>query len=267
MKVHAATLSELDGIRHAFFTRDGGVSGGIYASLNSGVGSGDDAAHVAENRARMARDLNVDPARLITAFQIHSPNVVVAERPWTVATRPRADAIVTRTPGLAIGVSTADCGPLLFADAAARVIGAAHAGWRGAFSGVIEGTIAAMEKLGADRSRMTVALGPLIRKQNYEVSQNFVDEFLRAERDHARFFSPAARDGHAMFDLPGFIAWRLQRSGIGRFEDIGLCTYADPDRFYSYRRSVHRKEPDYGRHVNAIVLTDEVPASSAGPSG
>ena len=256
MKHHAASLSALDGIRHAFFTREGGVSGGIYASLNSGVGSSDDPDHVAENRARMAQALGVEAERLITAFQIHSPHVVVAEAPWSVETRPKADAIVTRTPGLAIGVSTADCGPLLFADPQARVIGAAHAGWRGAFSGVIEGTIAAMETLGADRGRISVALGPLIRQENYEVSQSFVDEFLRADESYARFFAPAARDGHAMFDLPGFIAARLAQSGIGAFEDVGICTYADPDRFYSYRRSVHRAEPDYGRHVNAIVLAD-----------
>jgi YfiH family protein len=254
MKRHAASLSALDGIRHAFFTREGGVSGGIYASLNSGVGSSDDPDHVAENRARMAEALGVDAARLITAFQIHSPHVVVADEPWSVETRPRADAIVTRTPGLAIGVSTADCGPLLFADPQARVIGAAHAGWRGAFSGVIEGTIAAMETLGASRQRISVALGPLIRKDNYEVSQSFVDEFLRTDENYARFFAPAARDGHAMFDLPGFIASRLEQSGIARFEDIGICTYADPECFYSYRRSTHRAEPDYGRHVNAIVL-------------
>jgi YfiH family protein len=256
MKVHAETLSALDGIRHAFFTREGGVSGGIYASLNSGIGSNDDAAAVTENRTRMAKALGVDADRLLTAFQIHSPNVVVAEEPWTVETRPRADAIVTRTPGLAIGVSTADCGPLLFADPKARVIGAAHAGWRGAFTGVIEGTIAAMEALGADRKRMTVALGPLIRQLNYEVSQSFVDEFVRADESHARFFVPAGRPGHAMFDLPGFIAARVAQTGIEQFEDIGLCTYADPDRFYSYRRSTHRSEPDYGRHVNAIVLSD-----------
>jgi polyphenol oxidase len=256
MKHDAVSLSALDGIRHAFFTREGGVSGGIYSSLNSGVGSSDDPGHVAENRARMARALGVDAARLITAFQIHSPHVVVAEEPWGVENRPRADAIVTRTPGLAIGVSTADCGPLLFAEPQARVIGAAHAGWRGAFSGVIEGTIAAMENLGADRSRISVALGPLIRQDNYEVSQSFVDEFLRADETYARFFAPAARDAHAMFDLPGFIASRLAQSGIESFEDIGICTYADPERFYSYRRSVHRSEPDYGRHVNAIVLAD-----------
>jgi len=256
MKLHAQSLSALDGIRHAFFTREGGVSGGIYASLNSGVGSQDDAAHVAENRARMAKALGVDAERLITAFQIHSPHVVVADEPWSIETRPKADAIVTKTPGLAIGVSTADCGPLLFADAQARVIGAAHAGWRGAFSGVIEGTISAMENLGADRGRITVALGPLIRQSNYEVSQSFVDEFLRADESYARFFAPAPRAQHAMFDLPGFIASRLAQSGIERFEDIGLCTYSDPDRFYSYRRSTHRAEPDYGRHVNAIVLAE-----------
>lgn len=256
MKIHAASLSTLDGIRHAFFTRDGGVSGGIYSSLNSGIGSSDDVSHVTENRARMAKALGVEPGRLITAFQIHSPQVVVADEPWGVETRPKADAIVTKTPGLAIGVSTADCGPLLFADPQARVIGAAHAGWRGAFSGVIEGTIAAMEKLGADRGRIAVALGPLIRQKNYEVSQSFVDEFLRTDETHARFFAPAAREGHAMFDLPGFIASQLAQSGIERFEDIGVCTYSDPDRFYSYRRSTHRAEPDYGRHVNAIVLAE-----------
>jgi YfiH family protein len=143
----------------------------------------------------------------------------------------------------------------LFADARARVIGAAHAGWRGAFSGVIEGTIAAMENLGAKRDRISAALGPLIRQSNYEVSQSFVDDFVRADETYARFFAPAARAGHAMFDLPGFIALRLAQSGITRFEDVGICTYADPDRFYSYRRSTHRAEPDYGRHVNAIVLS------------
>ena len=254
MKLQAESLSALDGIRHAFFTREGGVSQGIYASLNSGIGSSDDASHVTENRARMAQALGVKPDRLITAYQIHSPHVVIADEPWSVETRPKADAIVTRTPGLAIGVSTADCGPLLFADAQARVIGAAHAGWRGAFSGVIEGTIAAMEKLGADRRRISVALGPLIRQNNYEVSQSFVDEFLRIDDTYARFFVPASREGHAMFDLPGFIASRLAQSGVERLEDIGVCTYSDPDRFYSYRRSTHRAEPDYGRHVNAIVL-------------
>ena len=159
MMLQAASLARLDGIRHGFFTRDGGVSDGIYASLNGGVGSKDDARRVGENRARMARALEVEPANFVTCFQIHSPDVVVAERPWTPEARPKADAIVTRVPGLAIGVSTADCGPLLFADEAAGVIGAAHAGWRGAFTGVIENTVAAMEKLGADRSRIARGAG------------------------------------------------------------------------------------------------------------
>jgi YfiH family protein len=254
MMLQSQSLGRLKGIRHGFFTREGGVSDGIYASLNGGIGSKDDQALVAENRARMARALDVTPDRFIGCYQIHSPEVVIAERAWTHADRPKADAIVTNVPDLAIGVSTADCGPLLFADEKARVIGAAHAGWRGAITGVIEATVAAMEKLGAERSRITAALGPLIRQQNYEVSQNFVDEFLRDDEGHARFFSPAGRAGHAMFDLPAFVEQRIRQSGIGAFEDLRLCTYADPERFYSYRRSVHRAEPDYGRHINAIVL-------------
>lgn len=254
MMLQAPSLSRIDGIRHGFFTRDGGVSSGIYGSLNGGVGSKDDAQSVAENRARMARALDVAPDRFLGCYQIHSPEVVIAEKPWTHADRPKADAIVTKVPDLAIGVSTADCGPLLFVDDTARVIGAAHAGWRGAFTGVIEGTLAAMEKLGADRSRTTVALGPLIRQKNYEVGQSFVDEFLRAAESHARFFKPASRDGHAMFDLPAFVAERVRQAGAGTFEDLQLCTYADEQRFYSYRRSVHRAEPDYGRHISAIVL-------------
>jgi YfiH family protein len=254
MMLQSQSLGRLEGIRHGFFTREGGVSDGIYASLNGGIGSKDDQALVAENRARMARALDVAPERFIGCYQIHSPEVVIAERPWTHADRPKADAIVTNVPDLAIGVSTADCGPLLFADENARVIGAAHAGWRGAITGVIEATVAAMEKLGAERSRITAALGPLIRQQNYEVSQSFVDEFLRDDESHARFFSPAERTGHAMFDLPAFVEQRIRQSGIGAFEDLQICTYADPERFYSYRRSVHRAEPDYGRHINAIVL-------------
>lgn len=254
MMVRSPLLSEDEGIRHAFFTRDGGVSDGIYASLNGGVGSHDVASHVAENRARMARHLEVTPDRFLSAYQIHSPQVVVADAPWTTETRPKADAIVTKTPGLAIGVSTADCGPLLFADAQAGVIGAAHAGWRGAFFGVIENTIEAMEKLGAERDKIKASLGPLIRQANYEVSQDFVEQFVRENESHSRFFAPAARAGHAMFDLPGFVAAQIKKSGIKQFDDLGLCTYAEPERFYSYRRSTHLAEPDYGRHINAIVL-------------
>lgn len=252
--LQAPSLSTLARIRHGFFTRSGGVSDGVYASLNGGVGSDDAPDKVAENRARMAQALGVAPERLLTPYQIHSPDVVVADAPWTHAARPRADAVVTRIPGLAIGVSTADCGPLLFADPQAGVIGAAHAGWRGAFTGVIEKTVAAMEALGADRGRILAALGPTIRQPNYEVGPEFVERFIAADAGNARFFSPAERPGHAMFDLAGYIGERLQRAGVGNFEDLGLCTYAEPDRFYSYRRTTQRGEPDYGRHINAIAL-------------
>ena len=248
---------KLTGIRHAFFTRAGGVSGGLYASLNGGTGSNDDAALVAENRARMAGALDVEPRRFLTLYQVHSPNVVVAETPWSAEERPRADGIVTRMRALAIGVTTADCGPILFADPAARVIGAAHAGWRGALSGVIEATVAAMEQLGAARGRIHAAIGPMIRQTNYEVGADLMARFAAEDSASSRFFTPAARDGHALFDLSGYVAARLTRAGIGHIEDIGLCTYADPGRFFSYRRTTHRAEPDYGRHVNAIVLTDD----------
>jgi len=254
--LQAKNLSGLAGIRHGFFTREGGVSQGLYASLNGGVGSDDAPNKVAENRARMAAALGVAPDRLLTAYQIHSPEVVVAEAPWTPESRPRADAIVTRTPKLAVGVSTADCGPLLFADSEARVIGAAHAGWRGALTGVIEATVSAMEKLGADRNRITAALGPTIRQRNYEVGPEFVARFTAAEPDNARFFGDAPKTGHAMFDLTGYIAARIQRAGIVQFEDLALCNYAEPERFYSFRRTTHRGEADYGRHVNAIALSE-----------
>jgi polyphenol oxidase len=251
--IRAASLAALGGIRHAFFTRDGGVSDGLYASLNGGQGSNDRPDHVSENRARMAAALGVVPERFITAYQIHSPDVVIAEEPWTRATRPQADAIVTRVPRLAIGVSTADCGPVLFADPAARVIGAAHAGWKGALTGVIEATIAAMERLGAERARIAAAIGPTIRQPRYEVGPEFLARFRAADADNERFFAPSPRAGHAMFDLAGYIAARLDRAGLDRIEDVGHCTYADP-RFFSYRRATHRAEPDYGRHINAIAL-------------
>jgi len=254
--LQALLLSELAGVRHGFFTRSGGVSHGVYATLNGGTGSNDAPDNVEENRARMAIALGVTPDRFLTAYQIHSPDVVVVEEPWTHDRRPRADAIVTRLPRLAIGVSTADCGPLLFADAEAHVIGAAHAGWRGALAGVIEAAIAAMEKLGAERSRIATALGPTIRQPNYEVGSEFVERFLAADADNKRFFKPSTSSGHAMFDLGGYIAERLQRAGITNFEDLGLCTYAEPERFFSYRRTTKLGEPDYGRHINAIALAD-----------
>jgi YfiH family protein len=252
--VTAATLSAQTGVRHAFFTRAGGVSTGIYASLNAGVGSHDDPAHVAENRARMAQALGATADRFLTTYQIHSANVVVAQTPWNPGDRPRADAIVTREPGLAIGIATADCGPVLFADAHARIIGAAHAGWRGALAGVTDATIAAMEKLGASRARIVAAVGPMIRQASYEVGPELVAQFTNADSGNARFFKPGDRADHAMFDLAGYVRHRLSEAGLSRIEDVGLCTYAEPERFYSFRRTTHRGEPDYGRHVNAIVL-------------
>jgi YfiH family protein len=246
----------LRNIRHGFFTRAGGVSEGIYASLNGGVGSKDDAARVRENRARMAKTLGVAADRFVTAFQIHSPDVVVAETSWSADARPRADGIVTRVSRLAIGVTTADCGPVLFAEGTARVVGAAHAGWRGTLAGILEATIAAMEKLGADRTRIVATLGPMIRQANYEVGDELVQRFIAEDRDNARFFAEGEREGRAQFDLAGYIGARLERAGLRAIEDLALCTYAEPERFYSYRRSVHRGEPDYGRHVNAIALLD-----------
>jgi hypothetical protein len=254
MMIEARTLA-LDGIRHGFFTRNGGVSGGLYTSLNGGVGSNDDRAHVAENRARMAAAVGVEPSRFLTCFQIHSPQVVIAETPWLPEARPHADAIVTRMRALAIGVSTADCGPVLFADPRAHVIGAAHAGWRGALAGVIEAAVEAMERLGAARGQIRAAIGPMIRQPNYEIGPDLIARFAAEDPASSRFFATAARQNHAMFDLAGYIGSRLTRAGITQIEDVGLCTYADAERFFSFRRSTHRAEADYGRHVNAIALS------------
>jgi YfiH family protein len=256
MTLGSPLLSAIPGLRHGFFDRDGGVSGGIYESLNGGIGSQDDPSHVAENRRRMAARMGVKPERFLTAFQIHSPDVAVATGPWDTAARPRVDAIVTRTEGLAIGVTAADCGPILFVDPSARVIGAAHAGWKGALTGVLESTIAAMEQLGAERGGIVAAIGPLIRQHSYEVGAEFVERFTLADADNAGFFIPSSRAGHAMFDLAGLIRMRLENAGVLMIDDTGVDTYSD-ERFYSYRRSVHRGEPDYGRHVHAIVLEDE----------
>ena len=256
MTFGSSLLAAIPGLRHAFFTREGGVSGEIYESLNGGLGSNDDPANVLENRRRMAEQMGVEPANFISVHQVHSPDAVVATGPWPDDTRPRADAIVTCTEGIAIGVTAADCGPILFADAGARVIGAAHAGWKGALTGVVESTIEAMEKLGADRGGIVAAIGPLIRQHSYEVGGEFVERFLDAGGDNKSFFIPSVRSGHAMFDLAGFIRMRLENAGVLMIDDIGVDTYSDP-RFYSYRRSVHRTEPDYGRHVHAIALTSE----------
>jgi YfiH family protein len=249
----SSLLSAIPGLRHAFFSREGGVSKGIYTSLNGGIGSHDNPADVAENRRRMAEAMGVAIERFLTLFQVHSPDVAVATEPWKSEARPRADALVTRVEGLAIGVTAADCGPVLFVDPQARVIGAAHAGWKGALTGVLEATVAAMEKLGAERAGIVAAIGPLIRQQSYEVGAEFVERFINADADNARFFIASARAGHAVFDLAGFIRTRLENAGVLMIDDVGIDTYAD-ERFYSYRRSVHRNDGDYGRHVHAIAL-------------
>jgi YfiH family protein len=256
MTLESPLLSAIPGLRHAFFTREGGVSDGIYAGLNGGLGSSDDPASVAENRRRMAEQMGVGPEHFLSVWQIHSPDAVIVTGPWQGTARPKADAMVTRTEGLAIGVTTADCGPILFVDPNARVIGAAHAGWKGALTGIVESTVDAMEKLGAERSGIVAAIGPLIRQHSYEVGGEFVERFVEADAENALFFVPSAREGHAMFDLAGFIRTRLENAGVLMIDDTGIDTYSD-ERFYSYRRSVHRREPDYGRHVHSIALTPD----------
>ncbi|BBK44760.1 laccase domain protein [Allostella vacuolata] len=254
--ITAPALAALPGIRHAFFTREGGVSGGIYAGLNCGFGSGDEASSVAENRARAMRRLDLPAEALATLHQVHSPTAVAAEAAWPRGTAPRADAVVTATPGLAAGILTADCTPVLFADADARIVGAAHAGWRGALYGVLDSTIAAMEERGAARGRIVAAVGPCIGPASYEVGAEFRDRFLAVEAGFDAFFTPGARPGKFQFDLPGFVAMRLDRAGLGRVDRCDADTAADPDRFFSYRRATLRGEPDYGRALSAIALVD-----------
>ena len=244
----------IPGVAHGFFTRLGGVSLGVYASLNGGVGSRDTPEAVIENRARIGAALGAGPERLAVPFQIHSPDAVAITELWPESARPRCDALVTATPGLALGVTGADCGMILFADQRARVIGAAHAGWKGALTGVVEATVTAMERLGAQRGAIVAALGPCIGHDSYEVGPEFVAAFEGAGDDTARYFAPSRRAGHSMFDLNAYIAERAVRAGIGRFEDLRLDTYADERRFFSYRRATHRKEPDYGRLLSVIVM-------------
>lgn len=250
--LHSPALDGLPGIAHGFFGRAGGVSRGLYASLNCGQGSDDRPEDVAENRARVARGVGVAPDRLVSVHQVHGRDAVAVTAPW--AERPKADAMVTTVPGLALGVLAADCTPILFADPAAGVIGAAHAGWRGALAGVADATVAAMERLGARRDRIRVAIGPTIRRQSYEVGQEFPAPFLAESADNAAFFHPAARPGHHMFDLPGYLAARLGRLGLAAIDDLEQDTLSQPERFFSYRRTTLAGEADYGRQLSAIAL-------------
>ncbi len=257
LPIESALLRERAGarIRHGFFTRTGGVSEGIYAGLNVGIGSDDDRDRVIENRARVAAWFDLPLDRLATLHQVHSPDVIVVDEQSAASERPKADAMVTNVPGIVLGVLSADCGPILFADAEAGVIGAAHAGWKGALHGVLENTVEAMVSLGADRARITAVLGPSIGPKSYEVGPEFVANFKAVDPSYEVFFSASDKPGHAMFDLPSLTVRRLTEAGV-RAENLDLDTYPDPERFFSYRRTTHAKEPDYGRQISAIAIRE-----------
>jgi len=242
----------LNGIPHGFFGRRGGVSRGLVAGLNAGIGSADDPAAVAENRRRAAETV-LPGAPLAGLYQVHSPDCVTLAEPWSDAHRPRADAVVTDRVGVLLGIVTADCAPVLLADRAAGVVGAAHAGWKGALGGVTDTTVAAMEALGARRERITAAIGPCIAQSSYEVDAAFTQRFLAADPANARFFAPGRGD-HRHFDLEAYVVHRLERAGVGQVAPLALDTYATFDRFYSFRRATHRREPDYGRQIALIGL-------------
>jgi polyphenol oxidase len=251
MTLEILTSEALMPFRHGFFTRRGGASSGVFQGLNCGPGSSDQAEIVAINRARVAQAMEVAPDCLVTVHQVHSADVVHVSGP--VADKPRADAMVTASPDVALAILTADCQPVLFADLEAQVIGAAHAGWRGALDGVLEATVAAMEGLGADRTNITAVIGPSISQSAYEVGPEFLDDFLAEDIQNTRFFIQGSGD-RMMFDLPGYGLHRLREAGVGHAVWTRHCTYADPDRFFSYRRTTHAGEADYGRLISAIRL-------------
>lgn len=251
---HLAEGLNLPGIRHGFFNRTGGTSTGIYASLNCGPGSNDDLARVLENRALVEQNIGVAAGQLVSLYQHHSADVVKVSAPWQRADAPKADGMVCTRPGIALGILTADCTPVLLADPENGVIGAAHAGWKGALRGVLENTISLMEAQGASRSTMRAVIGPTISQANYEVGPEFYERFLTAAPANKAFFKPSTRDHHFMFDLPGFVQDRLKRGGVGRVNDIGLCTYDEDNRLFSYRRATHLGEDGYGRNISVIAL-------------
>lgn len=251
MTLEILTADSLSPLQHGFFTRRGGASSGVFSGLNCGHGSSDQTEIVAINRARVANALDVQPDHLTGVHQVHSANAVIVDGP--VREAPRADALVTSTPGLAVSVLTADCQPVLFADHKAGVVGAAHAGWRGVLDGILEATIDAMCSLGATRSDIRAVIGPSISQAAYEVGPEFFDTFMAEDPDHARFFANGEGD-RMHFDLPGFGLHRLRSAGIANAEWTRHCTYSDPERFYSYRRTTHTKEADYGRLIAAIRL-------------
>lgn len=248
-------LNEVLRIRHGFFTREGGVSEGIYASLNCGLGSDDNPEHVATNRKLALAQLDIDPQSLVTVKQEHTNRVIVVDENWSFdAPRQAADAMVTNRPGLALGILTADCAPVLLADPRANIIGAAHAGWRGALGGVLDNTVATMIKMGAKASRIVAAVGPCIAHRSYEVGPEFPAPFLADNPDNHFFFAPASREGHFYFDLPGYIARRLAKLSVIDVAGTPCDTFREERRFFSYRRSVLKGEKDYGRTLSVIVL-------------
>jgi polyphenol oxidase len=257
--MHVLTASNLFAsprVRHGFFGRRGGISEGVYATLNCGPGSGDERERVVENRRRVLETVaQGEDATLVTLYQIHSPNAVIVETPWEIGEAPEADAMATNAPGIALGILTADCAPVLLADGKAGVIGAAHAGWKGAQVGVIEGVVGAMEKLGADRSAIHAAIGPTISQANYEVGPEFYAGFVTSDSRNSRFFVPSRRTDHWQFDLESYVASRLIEAGIADVERLAACTYAREADFFSFRRTTHRAETDYGRDISAIMLT------------
>ena len=242
-------------IAHGFFTRAGGVSSGLYQSLNCGPGSDDRPEDVAENRQRVARHLSGRDAPLATMYQIHSNKVVITDKAFTAGSLPHADALVTNTKGLVLGVLTADCAPVLLADSKAGVIAVAHAGWRGALAGVCEETVKSMETLGADRKNIKAAIGPCIGKDFYEVGLNFFEHFMSTNLDYKKFFGPGKRDKF-YFDLASFVKLRLEGAGVKGVYTIALDTYREREKFFSYRRMCHREEADYGRQISAIYLPE-----------
>lgn len=249
-------LAALPGVRHGFFTRRGGVSQGIYASLNCGYGSGDEPLLVEQNRAAVAQTLGQKPEALCTAYQIHSPNVVTLEKPWHHKEAPEADALVTKTPGIILGILTADCLPVLFADIKRGIIGAAHAGWKGAMGGVLENTLEAMQALGAVLADITVAIGPGIAQGSYEVGTEFRERFVLQDEANQIYFIHGNRDGHYLFDLKAYAKDRLKAAGVIHINLLAQDTCLQEDDFFSYRRATLRSEPAYGRQVAAIVLEE-----------
>ncbi|MBM3480280.1 MAG: peptidoglycan editing factor PgeF [Alphaproteobacteria bacterium] len=255
-RLTTGVLNRIEGVRHAFFTRNGGVSQGIYASSNCGFGSRDAAAAVAENRARAMRRIDADPAKLVTLSQVHSADVVEVAAPWRRGDAPRADAMVTRVPGIVLGILTADCAPVLFADAEARVVGAAHAGWRGALSGVLEATVAAMCRMGASPRGIVAAIGPAIGRASYEVGPEFPAPFLAQDASNSAFFFPAETPSRHLFDLKGYAAARLAAAGLSEVAVLPNDTRMENRRFFSYRRACLRGEPNYGRQLSAILVEE-----------